>query len=77
MTTVKPFRFGVQSRSADLISPAATLASEIRTLDTASTVPVSERYLALGARPVELVVRKNHVGPTGIVPLAVTRLGHR
>jgi archaellum biogenesis ATPase FlaH len=59
----------VQSRSADLISPASTLASEIRTLDTASTVPVSDRYLALGARPVELVVRKNHVGPTGIVPL--------
>jgi replicative DNA helicase len=58
-----------QSRSADLISPAATLAAEIRTLETASTVPVSDRMLALGSRPVELVVRKNHVGPTGIVPL--------
>jgi hypothetical protein len=59
----------VQSRSADLVSPAATLAAEIRTLETASPVPVSERFLALGARPVELMVRKNHVGPTGIVPL--------
>ena len=59
----------VHSRSAELVSPAATIAAEIRTLETASPVPVSERFLALGARPVELMVRKNHVGPTGIVPL--------
>lgn len=59
----------VQSRSADLVSTAATIAADIRTLDAASPVPVSERLLALGSRPVELVIRKNHVGPTGIVPL--------
>lgn len=59
----------VQSARADLVAASATLAAEIRTLETASPVPVSERALALGTRPVELVVRKNHVGPTGIVPL--------
>jgi DnaB-like helicase C terminal domain len=58
----------VQARYADLIAPAATLATELRPVE-ASNVPLAERALALGARPVELVVKKNHVGPTGIVPL--------
>jgi hypothetical protein len=58
----------LQARHAELVAPAATLASELRAIES-SGVPMAERALALGARPVELVVKKNHVGPTGIVPL--------
>lgn len=56
------------SRFSDVVSPAATVAAELRNVE-GSAVPLVERQLALGTRPVELVVRKNHVGPTGIVPL--------
>jgi archaellum biogenesis ATPase FlaH len=60
----------VQSRSAPLVSPAATLASELRAIEgEGSPVAMPERSLALGARAVELSVVKNSVGPTGIVPL--------
>jgi predicted ATP-dependent serine protease len=55
-------------RHADLVAPAATLAATIRTRPS-SAAPFDDRQLALGARPVELVIKKNRVGPTGIVPL--------
>lgn len=58
----------VSPRYAELVMSAATFATEMRGLESAP-VPVSERALALGARPVDLVVRKNHMGSTGIVPL--------
>jgi replicative DNA helicase len=58
----------VPSRFGDLVAPAATLAGELRTVENAP-VPMMERSIALGARPVDLVIKKNHVGPTGIVPL--------
>lgn len=58
----------VQSRSAPLVTPAATLAAEVRAVEGAPTA-MPERLLALGARPVDLAVVKNAVGPTGIVPL--------
>lgn len=57
-----------QSAHADLVAPAATMSAELRNVD-GSPSPMTERQLALGARPVELVIRKNHIGPTGIVPL--------
>ena len=57
------------SRHADWVAPAATLAAEIRSVSQAP-VPMDDRLLALGARPVELVITKNRVGPTGIVPLS-------
>ena len=59
----------VQSRSAELVSPAATLASELRAVEGSTPSAMPERLLALGARPVDLTVVKNSVGPTGIVPL--------
>jgi replicative DNA helicase len=58
----------VPSRYGDVIAPAATLAAELRNVEGAAVLP-NERLLVLGARPVELVVRKNATGPTGIVPL--------
>jgi len=58
----------VPQRYADVVAGAATVAAELRHVEGA-TVSVGERQLALGARPTELVVRKNHAGPTGIVPL--------
>ncbi len=57
-----------QPSHAELISPAASMLAELRGVEGIA-VPPNERLLALGARPVELVVRKNHTGPTGIVPL--------
>jgi hypothetical protein len=57
-----------QSRHLDLVAPAATVSAELRGVE-GSTSGKNERLLALGARPLELVVRKNHTGPTGIVPL--------
>jgi replicative DNA helicase len=58
----------VSSRYGDLVTPAASLAAELRTIEGVA-VPLNERLLVLGARPVELVVKKNSTGPTGIVPL--------
>ncbi len=52
----------------ELVAPAATISAELRGVDTSGS-PLNERQLTLGARPVELVVKKNHTGPTGIVPL--------
>ncbi|MCC6900198.1 MAG: hypothetical protein IT377_14560 [Polyangiaceae bacterium] len=57
-----------QARHADLVAPAATMSADLRNVE-GSASPLNERQLALGARPVELLVRKNHTGPTGIVPL--------
>jgi replicative DNA helicase len=57
-----------QARFADLVSPAATLSAELRAVER-TPAPMADRLLALGARPVDLVVTKNAVGPTGIVPL--------
>ena len=57
-----------QARHADLVAPAATMSADLRNVE-GSASPLNERQLALGARPVELMVRKNHTGPTGIVPL--------
>jgi KaiC/GvpD/RAD55 family RecA-like ATPase len=56
------------ARNAQLVSPAATLAAELRPREDAGGA-LTERMLALGARPVDLVVNKNRVGPTGTVPL--------
>jgi replicative DNA helicase len=58
----------VERRHAELVIPAATLALEIRPLDSMQAVH-SERGVSLGARPVELAVLKNRVGPTGMIPL--------
>lgn len=60
----------VSARNADLAKPAATLAADV--VRSARPLPVStERHLALGARGVDLVVTKNQLGPTGIVPLTL------
>ncbi|MEZ4225059.1 MAG: ATPase domain-containing protein [Polyangiaceae bacterium] len=56
------------SRHADLVAPAATMHAEMRAVE-GTAVRISDRALALGTRPVDLVIRKNVVGPTGIVPL--------
>jgi hypothetical protein len=55
------------SRSADLVTPAATLAAELRPMG--SHAAPSERGLSLGVRPVELVITKNRVGAVGMIPL--------
>lgn len=57
-----------QPRVADLIAPAATLAAELRLLDTPPQA-ASDRAVWLGARPVELLLTKNRLGTTGLVPL--------
>lgn len=57
-----------QPRVADLITPAATLAAELRLLDTPAQAG-SDRAGWLGARPVELLLTKNRLGTTGLVPL--------
>ncbi len=53
---------------ADSVSPALSFYAEMRGLES-SGVPLSERAVSLGARPVDLVVKKNTIGRTGIVPL--------
>jgi hypothetical protein len=58
----------VLERNAALVAPAVTLAAELRAKETALE-QLPERLLALGARPVDLVITKNRLGPTGIVPL--------
>ena len=58
-----------QLRNADLLFPAATFGAELRAVESALPVPMTEQALALGARPLDLVGRKNTLGPTGIVPL--------
>jgi replicative DNA helicase len=58
----------VLERNAAVVAPAVTLAAELQTREsTGAAMP--ERLLALGARPVDLVITKNRLGPTGIVPL--------
>lgn len=57
----------VSGRHAELVAPAATFSAEMRGLS--SGLAATEQALALGARPVDLRVRKNQLGPTGIVPL--------
>ncbi len=57
-----------QARQADSVAHAATLSCELRAVDRPlQTAPA--RKVAFGARPVDLVVTKNRVGATGIVPL--------
>jgi ABC-type cobalamin transport system ATPase subunit len=56
------------SAFADSVSPALSFYAEMRALES-SGVPLSERAVSLGARPIDLVVKKNSVGRTGIVPL--------
>lgn len=51
---------------ADLVTPAATLAAELRPSKIAGS-GLSERVL--GTRSVELFVTKNRLGPTGLIPL--------
>jgi hypothetical protein len=57
-----------QAQAEAFGAPAATVACQLRAADCGIT-PVPERLLALGARPVELDVYKNRLGPTGLVPL--------
>ncbi len=57
-----------QARLADFVAHAATLSCELRSLDR-PLPKASARKLAFGARPIDLVVTKNRVGGTGIVPL--------
>lgn len=58
----------VQSKNADLVAPAATISADLRNVEGAPVL-MPQHHLAHGTRPVELVVKKNHTGPTGIVPL--------
>jgi replicative DNA helicase len=57
-----------QARQADFVAHAATLSCELRTVERALKT-ASPRKQAFGARPVDLVVAKNRVGGTGVVPL--------
>ncbi len=50
------------------VAPASTVACRLRPAATELTA-VPERLLHLGVRPLELVVHKNRLGPTGLVPL--------
>lgn len=56
------------SAHVPMVSPAATLAAELR-LSGSAPVTTPERLLVLGARPVDLAITKNRVGATGVVPL--------
>ncbi len=58
----------VQSEHLHLVSPAATLSAELKHVEHAGS-PASQRSLALGAHPMDLLVNKNRLGPTGVVPL--------
>lgn len=58
-----------QPRDAEAIAGAATLAAELRP-STASTVgKIDPKLISLGARNLDLVITKNHIGPSGMVPL--------
>jgi replicative DNA helicase len=57
----------VQQRHADFVLPAATLAGELRPVEATVRAPSTERLL--GARPVELAMHKNRLGPVGVIPL--------
>jgi replicative DNA helicase len=59
----------VHARNAALAAPAATLAAELRRSTPRAVPGPSARHQALGARPVDLVVTKNQLGPTGGLPL--------
>ena len=56
------------TRDAELVAPAMTLAAELRAVESGAA-RLAEHLLLLGTRPLELVVKKNRAGPTGIVPL--------
>ncbi len=56
-------------RDAERAMAAATLAAELTRSAHGSIAKPDERLLFLGARNVDLVVTKNHAGPTGLVPL--------
>jgi hypothetical protein len=58
----------VEEGAAPFVAPAATVACELRAVK-GGLAPMPERLLALGARPVELDVYKNRLGPTGLLPL--------
>ena len=58
----------VHARNAALAVPAATLAAEL-SLSTLTPPEPSLRHRELGARPMDLVIAKNQLGPTGVVPL--------
>lgn len=58
----------VQSKNADIVASAATVAADLRVVDGAPIL-MPQNLLAQGTRPVELMVKKNQTGPTGIVPL--------
>jgi hypothetical protein len=56
------------TRHAELLAPATTVLAELRaTAAVKGAIP--EALLALGAQNVELVVRKNRLGATGVIPL--------
>ncbi len=57
------------SASAPLLSPAATVAAELRARDDAGTRAGGKKKASVDPRAVDLVVGKNRVGPSGTVPL--------
>lgn len=57
-----------QQQDSGLVVPAATLAMEMRSALGLKTT-LTERHRALGARAVDLVITKNQLGSTGIIPL--------
>jgi KaiC/GvpD/RAD55 family RecA-like ATPase len=55
-------------QASGLVAPPATLAMDMRPA-IGLKASLNERHRALGARAIDLVVTKNQLGPTGVVPL--------
>jgi hypothetical protein len=58
----------VESGHAEWLLPSATVAAELRPASMHREFSVS-RDRALGAQGIDLVITKNHLGPTGTIPL--------
>jgi replicative DNA helicase len=55
--------------TAELVAPAATVAAELRTMRDPAPRGSMKKKLAVDAKPMDLAIVKNRLGPTGTVPL--------
>ncbi len=58
-----------QAASATFLSPAVTLAAELRSIREPLPKGGAKRKMQLGARPMDLAIYKNRLGPTPTLPL--------
>lgn len=58
-----------QAATTPLVAPAATIAAELRGVSDPATRGAMKKKLAVDARPMDLAIVKNRLGPTATLPL--------